>query len=1249
MLLTACGDAGSGDLQCFRDRDGDGWGTTEQVNVIGNRCTSGTAALSGDCDDDNQFIFPGKFRYPDCDGDGAYASASIDACDTVWRCFDGNPPDGGWNENVPPAIDLDCNDEDSGSAVTRQWFADCDGDTFYQGAGITSCSPPTSPCPATAPPIGGWTTEVPRNSDIDCDDNDELAQPRQSWFADCDGDGAFRGSEIESCLRPATSCADGETPDGGWANEPPEAEDCDDEDAIYLPGLVWFADCDGDGAAAQAGITACGAPVTPCTGGFEPLGGWTLDNPGEDFDCNDENDAQYPGKLWYADCDGDGAFTGSPTTACSVPADACGDGEIADGGFLDDLPTQPDCDDDDATRFPTLEWYADCDGDSGYRDTPIVSCQQPLTPCTSGADPSGWVHSMPAVPDCNDEDAASLTTLEWFPDCDADGIYASKPEDSCGPPAISPCQDGQTPDGQYTTVKPTTADCDDEDATLASNKVWFSDCDNDGKFKETGFVGCSPPIGVCADLDVPDGGWSQFDPGPSGRDCDDEDASEFPGQAWFADCDGDTAHNPVPWLSCERPVGVCLGGSDPAGGFVNDAVSLDCDDENAAAVPDEVWYADCDGDGVFRASGVFSCGQPGTICVDGANPDGGWTRTAPTTVDCHDEDDERFPGQSWYPDCDNDRFFANTPFVGCEPSNGWTCLDGNPPPGGFGPGAVAPYDCDDADQGTNPSILWYPDCDGDGSFSATGIASCGSPVGLCNDGLPPDGGWELLKPQLSVTDCDDDSVLQSPIRDEICFDGLTADGEDNDCDGVADNGCPFIHSDNIFSNETWVAGQHVVTAELEVRGATLTVEDGARVHFIPGSSLTVGEFGSGASALIVNGDQTNGDGVIFTRDTTWVHPGESPQAGDWGGITLGFDATNSVIEGITVEYAEDGIFCDRANQLTVRSSLLRVNSDNGLASSWCKDLVLDDLTTTLNAANGLYLGTGTEATVENSQMINNGASGLFCQASCMARDINNEVIGETFQHNVLTDNAEFGVAGMHFTDWQALNPNSSYVGNGDDAIEPQFGNWESGPNSVYWPNLGVPYRFRYFLGFGASTTTTLEIEAGTVIEVSDTNQLGIGTDDATRRGTLVIDRGQSTDPVIIRKGPSAPFGSIQLFLGDGFDWSLANIEGLVLEEGYIDIRGSAPDVATLNDVTVSNATASCIVLENVSGDLDQVHASGCATGLTFTCAGACSLDVDDSSFTDNTGYGAECTGGCGTYAASWTNVSLVGNGSGGTN
>ena len=85
-----------------------------------------------------------------------------------------------------------------------------------------------------------------------------------------------------------------------------------------------------------------------------------------------------------------------------------------------------------------------------------------------------------------------------------------------------------------------------------------------------------------------------------------------------------------------------------------------------------------------------------------------------------------------------------------------------------GDGADITIDCNDNDATKFPGQTWYPDCDGDSAYSDTSVIACDNPSIPCVDGLAPDGGWINV---VSVSDCNDEDPLSYPGNAEIC-DGI---------------------------------------------------------------------------------------------------------------------------------------------------------------------------------------------------------------------------------------------------------------------------------------------------------------------------------------------------------------------------------------------------------------------------------------------------------------------------------------------
>jgi len=244
---------------------------------------------------------------------------------------------------------------------------------------------------------------------------------------------------------------------------------------------------------------------------------------------------------------------------------------------------------------------------------------------------------------------------------------------------------------------------------------------------------------------------------------------------------------------------------------------------------------------------------------------------------------------------------------------------------------------------------------------------------------------------------------------------------DEDCDGVADNGCTVDHCGTITADETWSADfVHLITCDVYVEGVAypvLTIEDGADVQFQAGTGLFMGW--SNYGMLIVEGTST---GVLFTSAIG------SPQPGDWDGIYIGYYDRGTEMTGATVEYG----------------------GNNGYANIYVyyADPILTDCVSRYSSVSGLYgqssfpLITGSTFEDNDSHGINlDTASGLDRTAS------------PSFVNNVMTGNVDYplvvpaGYAGE-------LDASSTFIGNGTDQV---YLRADTVTESATWQNLGVPY------------------------------------------------------------------------------------------------------------------------------------------------------------------------------------------------
>ena len=527
----------------------------------------------------------------------------------------------------------------------------------------------------------------------------------------------------------------------------------------------------------------------------------------EDGDCDDTDASTWPGateitgdgvdedcdgtEICYADADGDGGTDGSTVASSDVACD--GPGEAADAA------PDGDCDEGDATVYAGAAEVAadgvdqDCDGgdlcyadadEDGYSSGTVASAD---LDCVDAGEATA------AGGDCDDTDAATwpgateAVADEVDQDCDGGEIcYADLDEDGYTSGTVASTDTDCGDAGE--SLAATTTDCDDADplihpgATEAVGDEVDGDCDgSETCYADADGDGFTSGTVASVDTDCADAGEATS---ATTEDCDDAEASIWPGATEGvgdevdSDCDGgETCYADV---DLDGWTAGTVSSSDTDCGDVGEATSAtteDCDDHNNATWPGapetpgdgidsdcdggETCYADIDGDG-FSAGEMASTDKD---CTDVGE------LAAATTEDCDDAEAAVFPGAVEEPadgvdgDCDGEELcYLDADEDGYASGETVVSLD----LACDGPQELEieePLDCDDSDPQVYPTAP-EPDCTDPTDYNCDGSAAYAD---ADEDGY------------VACEDCNDVNPQIHPGATETC------DGEDQDCDGLADN------------------------------------------------------------------------------------------------------------------------------------------------------------------------------------------------------------------------------------------------------------------------------------------------------------------------------------------------------------------------------------------------------------------------------------------------------------------------------
>ncbi len=267
----------------------------------------------------------------------------------------------------------------------------------------------------------------------------------------------------------------------------------------------------------------------------------------------------------------------------------------------------------------------------------------------------------------------------------------------------------------------------------------------------------------------------------------------------------------------------------------------------------------------------------------------------------------------------------------------------------------------------------------------------------------------------------------------------------------------YEHRGDITQDETWEAGVHHITGDVNVENATLTIEPGAVVRFSQGTALYVAYGSANSGQLVANGVDDND--ILFTSASA------SPSNGDWEYIW--FDngtSTASAMTYCTFEYG--GGYSD----------------DYGLVHLKDAEVTFNNCTFRYSASKGITLN-------------ENAGFRSFDNNAVKNNDLNPISIYANQVHSIGTGND--------------IESSTGILVRGSDVDHAE----------VTWKKQAVPYLIANDVYVQSSTGAILNIEDGTTIAFSGNAALYVGYSSNTF-GTLKS-VGTVNDPITFTSGSAS--------------------------------------------------------------------------------------------------------------------------------